>query len=500
MKSQHKLYFCLIGGASAFLVSAVSMILLLINPGWQGQAARLTIYAMSATKTAAPSLTPSVDEGQSLDPMGDGHLVNLSSSGAPSMQDLTVAATGASRQYYFAEGYTGKGTVEQLALTNLAAAHATITVTYYYPNALARVRTYPLAALTHKTLNINQEAGANQSVSMFVQSDQLFIAERIMSTQKNGFEAVTRSQGVAAPANSWYFAEGNTTAGWNTLLSVLNPGQQQATLTVHYLPGPGNTSTPAARDTNVYTLPSASRSTIVLNDDRPNQQFGMAITASANVVVERAEYLVHSPWSGGSAFPGITALQKTWYFATGKTADDSTEILVLSNPAPKAAHAHIRYLVTDGSTLTQDVSVPEKSRIEVRVNDLVKDAVHATEITADRAIVAERQDFFMKEMFEPQGTSSTIMGSSEAETAWYAPQVCSDKDMLAGLVLANMSAAAVQVHIILYHATGAPLAANYNLAPHQYVMVTEASIITANEEVGLVITASSPIIVEHHWQ
>jgi len=106
----------------------------------------------------------------------------------------------------------------------------------------------------------------------------------------------------------------------------------------------------------------------------------------------------------------------------------------------------------------------------------------------------------MKEMFEPQGTSSTAMGSSEAETTWYAPQVCSDKDMLGGLVLANTSAASVQVHIILYHAAGAPLSANYTLAPHQYVMVTEASMIMANEEVGLVVTASSPIIVEHHWQ
>jgi hypothetical protein len=500
MKSQHKLYFCLIGGASAFLVSAISMILLFMNPSLQGQAARLTIHEMSATETAAPSLSPSADEGQRIDPMGNGHLVNLSSSGEPSAQDLTAAATGASRQYYFAEGYTGKGTVERLALTNLAATSATITITYYYPNAVARVRTYLLAGLTHKTVNINQEAGANQSVSMFVQSDQPFIAERIMSTQKNGFEAVTRSQGVVAPANSWYFAEGNTTAGWNTLLSMLNPGQQQATLTVHFLPGPGNTSMPAARDTNVYTLPPASRSTVVLNEDRPNQQFGMAITASAGVVVERAEYLVHSPWSGGSSLPGITAPQKTWYFATGKTADDSTEILVLANPAPRAAHTHIRYLVADGRTLTQDISVPGKSRIEVRVNDLVKDAIHATEITADGAIVAERQDFFMKEMFEPQGTSSTVMGSSEAETTWYAPHVCWDKDMLRGLVLANTSAASVQVHIILYHTTGAPLAANYDLAPHQYVMVTEASMITANAEIGLVVTASSPIIVEHHWQ
>jgi hypothetical protein len=471
-----------------------------MNPGLQGQAARLTIHEVNATGTAASSASPSDSEDQSMDPVGNSHLVNFSSSGAPSAQDLTGAAAGAARQYYFAEGYTGKGTVEQLALTNLATTQATITVTYYYPNAPTRVRTYPLAALTHRTLNINQEAGANQSVSMFVQSNQPLIAERIMSTRKGGFEAATRSQGVVAPANSWYFAEGNTTAGWNTLLSVLNPGTQQAVLTVHYLPGPGNASTPARRNENVYTLPSASRSTIVLNDDMPKQQFGMAITASASVVVERAEYLVRSPWSGGSAVPGVTAPQKTWYFATGRIADDCTEVLIVANPAPQAVRVHIRYLVTDGKTLNQDVSVPGKSRIEVRVNDVAKDAVHTTEITASGAIVAERQDFFMQGMFEPQGTSSTVMGSSEAETTWYAPQIVEGKDMRSGLALANMSAASVQVHMILYHTTGAPLAANYNLAPHQYVMMTEMSMVAAKEEVGLVITASAPIIVEHHWQ
>jgi hypothetical protein len=497
MKSQHKLYFCLIGGASAFLISAVSMVLLLMNPGLQGQAAQLTLHEMTATRIAASSTSPADGEDQSMEPVGDSHLVNFSSFGVPSARDLTAAAAGASRQYYFAEGYTGKGTVEQLALTNLVATPATITVTYYYPNALARVRTYPLAALAHRTLNINQEVGANQSVSMFVQGNQPFVAERIMITQKGGFTSITRSQGVVAPASSWYFAEGNTTAGWNTLLSVLNPGSQRAILTVHYLLAPSST---AARRENVYTLPSASRSTFVLNDDMPKQQFGMAITASAGVVVERAEYLVQSPWSGGSATPGVTAPQKTWYFATGKTANDCTEVVILSNPSPRAVHAHIRYLATDGRILNQDVNVPGKSRIEVRVNDVVKEAVHATEIMADGAIVAERQDFFMKGMFEPQGTSSTVMGSSEAETAWYVPQVVEGKDMRAGLVLANMSAASVQIHVILYHTTGAPQAANYILTPHQYVMMTEMSMVAAEEDAGLVITASAPIIVEHHWQ
>jgi hypothetical protein len=495
MKPQHKLYFCLIGGASAFLVSAVSMVVLIVNPGLQGHAARLTLREVNATAMAVASSTD--DEGQSVDPVSNSHLVNFSSSGTPSTEVLVAAAGEAARQYYFAEGYTGKGTMEQLALTNLAATAATITITYYYPNALARVRTYRLAALTHKTLSINQEAGANQSVSMLVQSEQPLMAERIMSTQKGGFEAVTRSQGVTTPASSWYFAEGNTTAGWNTLLSVLNPGPDQAVLTVHYLPEQGGASQP---EQNVYTLPSASRSTFVLNDDRPNQQFGMAITASADVVVERAEYLVQSPWSGGSAVPGVMAPQKTWYFATGKTTDGGIETLVLSNPAPKAVHAHIRYLTADGKTSDQSASIPGMSRVEVHVKDVLKDAVHATEITADGAIVAERQEFFMKAMFEPQGTSSTIMGSSQAETGWYAPQICSDQDMQGGLALANMSAVSVQVHLVLYQETGAPLAANYDLAPHQYVMVTEASMIAANEQGGLVVITSAPIVVEHHWQ
>jgi hypothetical protein len=415
-----------------------------------------------------------------------------------SVQIPSAVSEHASRSYYFAEGYTGAGTTEQLALTNLAASPATVSITYYYPNAAPQFCTYQIAADAHRNLNINREAGANQSVSMIVQGNQPFMAERTMYTQKNGFVAATHSQGATMPSRRWYFAEGNTTFGWNTLLAILNPGAQPTTLTMHFLLTPGSSPFSAHSANNAYTLPPQTRSTIVLNDVLPNRQFGLVLTAGSAVVVERAEYLVQSPWQGGSTVVGATAPQKTWYFATGNTTAGFTETLVLSNPTSLPVHAHIRYLLIDGQAGTQHVTLPPLSRIALPVNAVVEHAIHATVLTADGPLVAERQDFFATTQQSTMRGSSTVMGSSQAALLWYIPQMTATEGIQGTLTLTNPGATTVQAQIILYRAAGPPLVKSYALAAHQCLIIAQTSLLGTKQEAGLAVSASSPVVVEHN--
>ncbi len=398
------------------------------------------------------------------------------------------------RSYYFAEGYTGPGTTEELALTNLGSAPAHITIMYIYQHAEQKALVYQLAGLSHRILNINQEAGANQSVSMIVQGDQPFVAERTMHTQKESFAASTDSMGSASLSTNWYFAEGNTTFGWNTLLAVLNPQAVPVMLRLTTLPSRGNSGATIRQQTLAYSIPAQSRTTLVLDNAIANQQFGMVITASRAIAVERAEYLVVSPQRGGDAVVGVTAPQTLWYFGAGNTSPGFTERLVLANPASDVALAQLRYLMTDGRSIVQSVRVPGLSRIEVNVNRSVQQGNHATVINANMPLVAEQQNFFTTNIAGSVIGSTTAMGSTAAHMHWYVSQGNTSVGCKDFLALANPGALATTIHVAYLRATGVLLSRTYVLAAHTRGTIALANDVGLAQSVGVTITADQPVV------
>jgi len=396
------------------------------------------------------------------------------------------------KTYYFAEGYTGAGTTEYLSLTNPSASAAAVTITYYYQGGAApQTRAYQVPALGHSVLNINQEAGSNQSVSMIVQSTRPIVAERTLYTQKGTLSAATDSLGSSFLNNKWYFAEGNTTSGWNTLLSVLNPNSQAVTLNITYLLAgraePGQASS--------FSVAARSRGTIILNNDLPNQQFGMIVSASAPVLVERPEYLVASAFRGGSAVVGATSPQSTWYFGDGNTTPGFTEQLILTNPSPDAASAQIRYLTTSGQVITQSVSVPGYTRVQVNVNNAVSSALHSTAITASAPIIAERQDFFTTALDGTIAGSTTVMGNNAPHDSWYAASGNTGAGHADYLAIGNPNSTTAQVQVVYYLASGAPIIKTYSIPANSRLTVNMASDAGANA-LGAAVYSTVPIVVE----
>ena len=377
--------------------------------------------------------------------------VSFSSQGAT---PLTVAVTitpNLPKSYYFAEGYTGTGTTENLSLTNPSASPAHISITYLFERSAALTRTHTVPAQSHMVLNINSEVGPNKAVSMVVQSDQPFVAERSMYTQKGTFAGASDSIGSSQLSSTWYFAEGNTTFGWNTLLAVLNPSTQTATIKVTYLLSARGHSGVLPR-THMYAIAPRSRGTIVLNQNVPGQQFGMSISASTAVMIERPEYLVASPMRGGSSVVGATSPQTHWYFGAGNTTTGVTENLVLANPFAGWVTAQVHYLTSNGQVITQSVGIPGQSRVAIKVNTVVNSATHATVIIANGPIVAERQDFY-NNASSIMG-STTVMGASNSYSSWYIAQGDTSSGHVETLALANPGAVSTLVQVVYYQSQG----------------------------------------------
>jgi hypothetical protein len=363
-------------------------------------------------------------------------------------------------------------------LVNPSATQANISITYLFSNSAPLTRVYQVAAQAQSVLNINSEVGANHAVSMIVRGNTPFVAERSMYTQKGSFVGASDSVGSTALSTTWYFAEGNTTPGWNTLLAVLNPSTQSATVKVTYLLT-ARSHAGSALKTSTYVIPASSRGTILLNNDMPNAQFGLAITASTAVLIERPETLVQDNLRGGSSVVGATAPQTTWYFGAGNTSPGFNERLILANPFPGWANAQISYLTTDGTVITQSVGVPGQSRIEVNVNAALQSryqATHATLITAISPIVAERQDFFTTTINGNAVVgSTTVMGTTSAHTSWYLAQGDTTTGHSESLALANPNNQATQLQIVYYLPSGAPLIKRYTLSANSRMTIDIAT-------------------------
>ncbi len=417
----------------------------------------------------------------------------FSSQGATPLTETVTITPNLPQTYYFAEGYTGTGTTEYLSLTNPSASAANITITYVFSNATEQTRSYTVAAQAHTVLNINNEVGPNQSVSMIVRGDQPFVAERSMYTQKGTLVAATDSIGSTQLSSTWYFAEGNTTNGWNTLLAVLNPSANPVALKVTYLWSLRALNGFLPRSSS-YTIPAHTRSTIVLNNALTGQHFGMAVTANAAIVVERAEYLVQGPSRGGSAVLGATSPQTRWYFGAGNTTAGMTEQLVLANPVSTWVTARISYLTDNGQVITQTAGIPGQGRVVVNVNNVVKQATHATVIIANGPIIAERQDFF-NNVDSAQG-STTVMGASNDATSWYFAHGTTASGTTESLAIANPGPVSATVQVVYYQSQGAPIIKSYTLPANTRLTVDMTADVGVNNTVGVAVYATTPIVAE----
>lgn len=97
-----------------------------------------------------------------------------------------LGANGTGDTWFFAEGYTGANFQEYLCIQNPGANDLTAAITYYPEGGAPIVKQHPVKANSRKTVNVNEDAGANLSISAKVTSDLPVVVERPMYFNFNG--------------------------------------------------------------------------------------------------------------------------------------------------------------------------------------------------------------------------------------------------------------------------------------------------------------------------
>ena len=117
-------------------------------------------------------------------------------------------------------------------------------------------------------------------VSALVESDRDILAERAMYFNGEGHDTA----GAISPNSRWYFAEGNTRAGYDTWILLQNPNMTPVTATLTFFKEDGTTVT------HKMLIPHVSRESLLVNLVVPDALIGTRVEADKPIIAERAVY------------------------------------------------------------------------------------------------------------------------------------------------------------------------------------------------------------------
>jgi len=189
---------------------------------------------------------------------------------------------------------------------------------------------------------------------------------------------------------TWFLAEGSTSWGFSTYISIENPNASAVTADVTYMTSGGEVAGPAV------TLPPMSRATVNPADTLGQKDFSTRVRSrdlSKNICVDRT-----MAWSSGYAngygyhnSVGVNAPALKWYLPEGSSDWGFECWLLIQNPNATAAICNVTYMIEGEGPVTKAKTIPPNSRQTYNMADDIgaKDASIMVEST-NVPIIPER--------------------------------------------------------------------------------------------------------------
>ncbi len=422
---------------------------------------------------------------------------------------------------FLAEGATAASFDTQLAILNPGNTGTTATLRFL-PGAGGLIfKVVPVPARTRVTVNAKDVPGlATAEFSTVVEADQPLVVDRTMSWDASGYGSHAETA-IAAPATTWYLAEGATHSGFSLFYLLQNPSASATTVRVRYLRGAGE---PLEK---TYDLAPQSRTNIWVNiEEFPG--LGRALASAeisaviesldaTPIIVERAMYLSNQGrnFNAGHESMGVTAPSTTWFLAEGATGEYFDEFVLIANPTDTDAAVTVSYLLGDGTTYSRTLVAPANARSGIWVDHEefegvpgrpLADVAVSTTITStnDVPLVVERA------MWWPGNGAGwheahNSAGATTTGTQWALAEgeVGGPRAIETYILIANTSTYAGNAEVTLLFEDGTSQTRTYPLAPRSRTNVAVANdfgVAVRGRRFGAVVTStgSTPaqIVVE----
>lgn len=457
----------------------------------------------------------------------------LNVAAVPAHAAVSVAGPVA-QKWYFAEGRVGSGFRSFFTVDNPNSSVCAVKATYDYVldgSTANQTKTVPYTIQPNSryTINANASVDGPSTLAAIISVDSGatptcsgIVVERPMYF--NDFHGVSSGTEVlgatdAALNTTFYFADIATHSAGESFLSILNPGDVSANVSVVYYSGGVQVGATAT-----LSVAPNSRGTIEPNADINLPAHVSAIVSSDhNVLVERPSYFLDEYGVSGSAdVTGVSSLAPDWLFAEGNTSSGTQENLAIANLDAQPAMVTVALKSLNGAVWTSNaMTIAPKSQVIWNVNANNGFAGATSEVAAEvksiGANIAVQRQMFSTYSGANSGQSWTSQGVSDAFGATTASNAYSFAEGFTSigfnewLLLQNPTTSAETINVTLVNMLGHTYTQSFSVpAQSRYtVNVTQMvsdHLINAGEDarayaVSMSVTSSSAFVAERsiHW-
>lgn len=305
----------------------------------------------------------------------------------PAGDSVALCANSPAQEWFFADGFTGADSIEQIVLTNPYTDSTVVDISFVTLETKrepANLQGFVLLPQSVTILSMAEQGARNEkvvAVSVRASSGRL-IAGRSQHYLGQGRLGYTMSLGASSTSAQWWFPDGEKDPSIAEQLVIFNPGDLDRTLSVLFITSgeanssiePATITAPAGRVVTLNTaslpsLPNGRYGILVASVDIPTD-LG-AVSSSDHVVVEQVINRSDGKTIGTSVVLGMpaSAASTTWVAASGTTSGLEGTIVVL-NTTSDAATASVQSVGPAGAVAIsglESIAIPKSGLVLITV-------------------------------------------------------------------------------------------------------------------------------------
>ena len=409
--------------SSAIIVQNVSDTVAVVNVAYQKTSCDSATSDVQMTVPAGTAQTQYVNDAAAT-PWGASAIVSsdvpivatqnfLTSdpSGGTQWASHSGGVTAPSKTWYLAEGSTYDGFQSYIAVQNPNESPASVAITYTQFDSPINGPSMTVSPYGQSQVAIVDTLVDYSSIGVIVTADVPVISQ--MTTYWSGSAASTSTMGAAAPATTWYLAEGNTASwsGFETWVTVQNPSPTTAHVQVQFIGDGVEQAGPT------FSVPSMSHDTFNAADSFPEHtHFATVVTSDTPIVAVQSKR-----WDDEHGFDGtmgVTSPSSQWYFPVAQPHTGASSWIALQNVGDTSTTVTVEYM-PQGTAGSETVKLDPFGHEMISLPDPGQSpGPIAVVVNSAQPILAQQGSYWET----GSGTyQNTAFGIQNPSTIWYLP-------------------------------------------------------------------------------
>lgn len=326
----------------------------------------------------------------------------LARSADPQGEGASLCSERASLHWYFAGGSSTLGVDEHLLIYNPFPDEAVARITFLTDSGRdspGRLSHVPVPSKSSVTVAVNEFIRLERTLGVQIDSVRgRFVAWRtLFDHPDDGPTGTQMTLGATTPTDTWFFPEGGVGPHVEERISLMNPGEEEARVTITLTAGSEIVQPPELVEIELLSGTSTARDlSSVLRGNQQDLGGVSVVVQSTNgvgIVAERTMRYTGEGLSGSAAEVGLPRPSASWLLPPA-TLNPATDTVVLMNPGASPATVSLELLygvrAARRPAQIQDRDLPPGGRLKIGIGQWTALETTFVRLTSSEPVVAER--------------------------------------------------------------------------------------------------------------